>query len=162
LRGAVEWYERCVKLVSDTENAVARILVIGRAAEALADVDRFDEAAALVDEALPIAQFARAPHRYALALRVQGRILVARGRDADAAGAFDEAIATFTQCDSRLERARTLCVRAELWLARGNSKQRAAAYADAIAVRDWFAAVGAPHDRANADALVSRHGPLDE
>lgn len=158
---AAEWYARYVALVSDTENAVARNLVLARAAEAMVDADRLDEAAALVDQALSIAQFARAPHRYALALGAQARIFAARGRDDDALKAFDEAIATFAQCDSRLERARTLCARAELVLTRGDSAARAKALTDACEARDWFAATGALHDRAKAEALASREAVRD-
>ncbi len=161
LKAAADSYDRYVALVRDTENAVARNLALANAAQAMVDANRLDEAAALVDQALAIARFAGAPHRYALALSAQARIFAARGRRDEALKAFDEAIATFTQCDSLVERARTVCARAELLVARGDSAQREDALADVRKARDWFAAIGATHDCANAGALAAREALRD-
>jgi class 3 adenylate cyclase len=159
LRGDVEAaadaYGRYVTLVSDTENAVARNLALAHAAEAMIAAGRLDEASALIDQALAIAQFAGAPHRYALALAAKGRLFAARSRHDDALAAFDEAIALYAQCDSRVERARTVCARAEVRLLHGDDAQRAKALADVREARDWFALIGASHDRGKADAVLS-------
>ena len=148
---ALQWYEQYVALVRDTENAVARNLIIGRAAEAYLLAGRVDDAAQLVDQAINVAQFAKAPHYLALARRVQGQVFAAQQKYDDALRAFDDAIATFTPIGSGLELARATYHRAGLRLTRGEGE---AARADAARARDSFAAMGAVHDRVRAEELL--------
>src|SRR5437762_6012332 len=61
-RDAVEWYEQYVTLVRDTENAVARHLMMARAAEAYFLAGCLDVAARLTERAIADATFADAPH----------------------------------------------------------------------------------------------------
>ncbi len=77
---ALEWYERYVALVRDTENAIAWNLIVARAAETYLHVGRIDEAARLAERAVTFAEFGNAPHYRALARRVQGQVLLARGQ----------------------------------------------------------------------------------
>ena len=155
--GALEWYEQYVVLVRDTENGVARNLIIARAAEAFLRAGRLDEATQLGDQALAVAEFAKSPHYLALARQVQGQIFAAREQHDDAARAFDDAVASFTQLGSRLELARTLYYRASLRLARKDGDK---AHADATQARDLFADMGAARDRAQADTLASATGAV--
>src|SRR5205807_7533658 len=91
-RDALEWYEQYVALVHDSENGLARHLIMARAAEVYFFSGRLDEAARLTERAIADATFAKAPHFLALARRVQGQILGAQDRRDEAARAFDEAI----------------------------------------------------------------------
>jgi tetratricopeptide (TPR) repeat protein len=141
---ALEWYGQYVPLVRETENAVSRHLVLGRAAEAFLRAGRIEEATRLVEQAMTIALFARAPHYHAVAQRVQGEIFATQDRDDDALRAFDQAIAAFEQNGSRLEHARALYQRAALRSDR----------AEAVRARDAFAAIGAERDRALAEQLL--------
>jgi tetratricopeptide (TPR) repeat protein len=59
--GAVELYDQYVMLVRDTENGVARNLVMGHAAEAFLRGERIDDAARMADQAVAVAEFAGAP-----------------------------------------------------------------------------------------------------
>ncbi|MGI8930971.1 MAG: ATP-binding protein, partial [Sphingomicrobium sp.] len=145
------WYDQYVKLVQDTENRAARLLPGAFPAEAYACAGRLDEATRLVDEDRQIAEFAKSPHRVALARRVQGQILVMQERYDDALNAFDEAIAIFTRIGSRLELARAIYQRAALGLVRGDASENAAARRGAARARDEFAAMGAARDRARAE-----------
>ncbi|HEY2970311.1 MAG TPA: AAA family ATPase [Casimicrobiaceae bacterium] len=151
LAEALEWYEQYVPLVRDTENAVARNLILGRAAEAFLRSGRVDDAARLVDQAMAVAVFAKAPHYHAIARRVQGQIFATLDKDDDALCAFDEVVATFEQAGSRLEHARALYHRAALRL---NGGEDEAARADAVRARNAFAAMGAVRDRDLAQELL--------
>ena len=93
-----------------------------------------------------VAEFAKAPHRLAVARRVHGQILVMQNDRDGALRAFDDAIAMFT-LGSRLELTRAVYHRAALRLARGDPQEREAALADAASARDAFAQMGAVHDR---------------
>jgi tetratricopeptide (TPR) repeat protein len=115
-----------------------------------------DDAAQLVDQAIAVAEFAKAPHFLALAWRVQGQIFAVQQRNDNALRAFDEAIATFTQLGSRLELARTVYHRAALRLTRGDAKEHEAARAEAARARDAFAEMGAVHDRVLAEQLLRK------
>ena len=75
---ALEWYERYAALVRDTENAVARHLTLGRAAEAYLMAGRLADAARLADEAIALAEFANAAHFVAVGRRVRGQTWVAK------------------------------------------------------------------------------------
>ncbi|HEV2041433.1 MAG TPA: hypothetical protein VGT81_15605, partial [Casimicrobiaceae bacterium] len=150
---ALEWYEQYVALVRDTENGVARHLVMARGAEAYFLCARLDDAARLTERAIADASFANAPHYLALARRVQGQILGAQKRYDEAMCAFDEAIAAFIATGSRLELARAMYHRAAL---RSELGDRDAALADAARARDEFEAMEAVRDRAMAEALLSK------
>ncbi|MDQ2964145.1 MAG: tetratricopeptide repeat protein [Pseudomonadota bacterium] len=150
-REALEWYEKYVPLVRDTENGVARNLILGRAAEAFLRSGRVDDATRLADQAIAVAILAGAPHFHAVARRVQGQIFVTQDRHDDALSAFDDAIATFEQTGSRLEHARAPYHRAALRLNRGENET---ARADAVRARDAFAAMGAERDRPLAEKLL--------
>ncbi len=148
---ALEWYERYVTLVRDTENAIARNLIMARAAETYLRAGRVDEAARLAEQAATFAEFGNAPHYRALARRVQGEVLLARGQPDDALRSFDAALAEFGPIGSRLEVARGLYHRATLRCARG---EHAEGRADAQRAHDEFAALGAAHDRARVERLL--------
>ena len=150
---ALEWYEQYVALVRDTENGVARHLVMARAAEAYFLSGRLDDAVRLTERAIADATFANAPHYLALARRVQGQILGAQKRYDEAMSAFDEAITAFIATGSRLELARTIYHRAALRFELGD---RDAARADAATARDEFEAMEAVRDRAMAEALLRK------
>jgi tetratricopeptide (TPR) repeat protein len=150
----LQWYEQYVALVRNTENAVARNLIIGRAAEAFLHAGKIADAAQLVDQAIEVAEFAKAPHYLALARRVQGQVFAAQQKYDDALRAFDDAIATFTPIGSGLELARAMYHRAALRLTRGDAKENDAARAEAARARDSLAAMGAVHDRALAEHLL--------
>lgn len=156
LRGALAWYEQYVPLVRDTENGVARLLILGCAAEAYFHAGRMDDATALVAQAIATAEFAIAPHRLALARRVQGQILAAQQDFPGAMRAFDDAVATFTRLSSGLELARALYHRAALRLAHGDTKDLEGARADAGRARDAFAEMGAVHDCRLAEQLLRK------
>jgi tetratricopeptide (TPR) repeat protein len=153
-REALKCYEQYLSLVRNTENGVARNLILGRAAEAFLLAGRVDDAAQLVDQAIAAAEFAKAPHYLALAWRVQGQIFAVQQKGDDALRAFDDAIATFTQLGSRLELARAVYHRAALRLVRGDAKEHEAARADAARARDAFAEMGAVRDRMLAEQLL--------
>jgi len=152
---ALEWYEQYVALVRETENGAARIFVLGYAAEAFFRAGRVDEAATLADQALAVAEFAKAPHFLALALRVQGQIFAVQERRDEALRAFDDAIAALMKNGSRLELARAMVHRASLQLVHGDAATRTAARADAERARDAFTEMGAVHDRALAARLLA-------
>ena len=154
---ALEWYDQYVALVRDTENGVARHLVMARAAEAFFLAGRLDDAARLTERAIADATFADAPHYLALARRVQGRILCAQNRSGEAMSAFDEAIAGFIATGSRLELARTMYHRAALRFELGD---RDAARVDAVHARAEFEALDAVRDRAMAEALLQCEPPV--
>jgi tetratricopeptide (TPR) repeat protein len=158
LRGAndeaVQWYEQYVALVRDTENGVARNVVMACAAQAFLHAARVDDAARLVEQAVTVTQFAKSRHYLALARRVQGQVHVVRQEYDDALRAFDDAIATLTSIGSGLELARAMYHRAALRLTRGDAKEDEAARAEAARARDSFAAMGAVHDRALAEQLL--------
>jgi tetratricopeptide (TPR) repeat protein len=155
-REALRCYEQYVSLVRDTENGVARNVILARAAEAFLLAGRVDDATQLVDQAIAVAEFAKAPHYLALARRVQGQLFAVQQKNDDALRAFDDAIATFTQLGSRLELARAVHHRAALRLARGDAKEHEAARADAARARDAFAGMGAVHDRVLAEQLLQK------
>jgi hypothetical protein len=92
------------------------------------------------------------PYR-ALARRVEGSVLLARGRHDDTLRAFDRALAQLTRIGSRLEAARAFYHRARVGLASG---QIAAGRRDAFEARDAFAAIGAVHDRASGTIAGER------
>ena len=148
---AIGWYGQYLPLVSDTENGVARNLIMARAAEALLAGGQLHEAERLIDDAIPIAEFAKAPHYLALARRVQAQLWAARQKYDEAFAALGEAIDIFTECGSGLELARALYHRALLQSGTGDS---AKAGSDATRAHDLFAAMGASRDRALAERLV--------
>jgi tetratricopeptide (TPR) repeat protein len=154
---ALEWYDQYVTLVRDTENGVARHLVMARAAEAYFLCGRLVDATRLTERAITDATFADAPHYLALARRVQGQILGAQDRRGEAMCAFDEAIAAFIATGSRLELARTMYHRAALRFELGD---RDAARADAVHARTEFEALDAVRDRAMAEALLQCEPPV--
>jgi tetratricopeptide (TPR) repeat protein len=149
---SLAWYERYLALVRDTENELARNLVIGRAAQAFLRAGRIDEAEGIAERALAVAEAGSAPHYSGLARQVQGSTFEARSRYDAARSAYDDAIAIFARIGSRLERARTVLCGAVLASTRGDV---AAAHADALHARDEFAAMAAAGDRARADELLA-------
>ncbi|HZQ08556.1 MAG TPA: AAA family ATPase [Anaerolineae bacterium] len=117
---AAAYYTRYLDLVAPSENGAARLLVMASAAEALLGVGDVERAAQVVQEAVIVAERGKAPHRLALARRVQGQIALAQ-QDWETAGArLDEAIEVFQELGSRLELARALGTRAKMWEKRGN------------------------------------------
>jgi tetratricopeptide (TPR) repeat protein len=148
---ALEWYEQYVALVRHTENALARNLIIARAAETYLRADRVNEAARLAEQAATFAEFGSAPHYHALASRVQGQVFLARGQPDDALRFFDTALAEFRRIGSRLEAGRVLYHRAILRFA---CDEQAAGCADAELASDAFTAVGAVRDRARVEGLL--------
>jgi predicted ATPase/class 3 adenylate cyclase len=151
LATAIDYYEQYVPLTCETENGVSRHLIIARAAEAFLAAGRLAQAEQLVNEALPLAQFAKAPHYWALARRMQAQLFRAQHKHNDALGAFGEAVDTFTRCGSRLELGRALYHRARLELDQGD---RDSARADATSARNLFSETGAAVDRAATEQLL--------
>jgi len=145
------WYRRCAELVRDTENAVARNLVIANTAESYLLAGQLDEASRLVAQALALAEFGKAPHYIGLARRVEAQLLGAQRSFDVALNAIEQAIAGFRQTGSRLELARAMYYRASLRFELGD---REAAKADAANARDEFAAMDAVRDRAMADEMI--------
>lgn len=143
---AMRWYGEYLELVRDTENNICRLLVIGRAAEALLRERRLSEAQQVAERALAVAKLADAPHYRGLAHQVLGRLLAARGHAMEARAAFDAALADFEPCGSRLEVARTILYRATS-AAAGDA---AAASRDARFAVDEFTAMEAGADRLRA------------
>jgi len=154
LHEALQWYEQYARVVRDTENAVARHLTLGRAAEAYFMAGRLADAARLADEAIAMAEFSNAVHYGAVGRRVRGQIWAAQERYGDALQAFDAAIAQLERVGSRLEHARAMFHRAALQLAQGGAAERAAARADAASIRAAFVAMGALRDAALAERLL--------
>jgi predicted ATPase/class 3 adenylate cyclase len=150
---AIGWYEKYAQLTSETENNVVRNLSIARGAETFLLAGRLDEAAALTDQGLSVAQSAGAPHYAALARQMQGRIAAARGHCDEARAAYDEAVASFEKLGSQLEHARTLYHRALLSLGRGRVDE---GRSDARAAYDGFVASNAIVDRDRAAKLLDR------
>jgi len=153
--GALDWYQRYVHLVRETENGIARVLILGYAAEAFLRAGRLDDAGRLAQQATEIAEFARTPHHLAVAKRVHGQLCVVQEQFDDALQFFDHAIALFRQIGSRLELNRAVLSRASLQLTRGDMAQQAEARADATRARDAFAEMGAVHDRERAEQLLA-------
>lgn len=149
---AMRRYDECIALVQETEN-IARLLVVGRVADALLRTGRLEEAQRSADMALAVAQRAGAPHYRGLARQVQGRLLAARGRHAEARAALEDAIAALTPIGSRLELARTVYHRALLRLAEGEA---VGAKSDANRALAEFAAMHAEPDRVQAGHLLQR------
>jgi tetratricopeptide (TPR) repeat protein len=143
---AVRLCAQYLPLVRETENGIVRNFILESAAEADLRAGRMNEAAAMVAQAIDVAEIAGAPHYLALDLRVQGQVFAAQGRIEDALASFDRAVALFEQTVSRLEGNRALHHRARLLLGHGGDTQRAAA-------REAFAAMGAVHDRERAERL---------
>jgi class 3 adenylate cyclase/tetratricopeptide (TPR) repeat protein len=143
LDASLDWYDKCAAQLGDTENRVARLLVGPCAAEALLRAKRIEDALGRVEEDLRVAEFAKAPHRIALARRVHGQILGAQGRCDDALRLLDDAVAMLAQCGSRLELARAIHHRGSLRVARGDARDREAGQADIARARDELAAMGA-------------------
>ena len=148
---ALDAYTQYVQLVKDTENGVARNLIMSSAAEAHLRAGKLNEAESLANKAREVAEFARAPHYLALALRVLGQIHAARQRYDDAALVFGEAVTGFEKTGSRLELGRALCCRASFRIDRGDP---AGARADAERARDLFAETGAARERERAEGLL--------
>jgi tetratricopeptide (TPR) repeat protein len=148
---ALHAYTQYVQLLRDTENGVARNFIMASAAEAHLRAGKVDEAMKLAQQALEVAEFAKAPHYRALAQRVLGQVYAARQQYDDAALAFGEAIAGFENTGSRLELGRALYHRASLQTGRGDPT---GARADAARARDLFAETGATRDRERAEALL--------
>ena len=151
LGAALDAYEQYVALVRNTENGVARNLIMGHAADAHVRAGRLEEAAALAAKALEVAEFAKAPHYRGLARRVQGQILAARDSPEEAAAAFGDAIETLTKTGSRLELGRALYGRAVLRLTHANASS---GRSDAARAAEFFAASGAPRERERAEHLL--------
>jgi len=149
---ALGWYEQYLALVRNTENALARNLIIARAAEALLRAGRIDEAGKLAEDALAYAARGPSPHQHALAFRMRGEVLAARGELNEARRALDAALAKFETIGSRLEAARALDRRARVRLAQGD---RDGGRRDAESARDAFAAMSAAYDRAHAERLLA-------
>jgi class 3 adenylate cyclase/tetratricopeptide (TPR) repeat protein len=151
LAGAHGWYCRCADLVRDTDNAVARNLVIAHTAESFLLAGQLDEASRLVAQALALAEFGKATHYVALARRVEAQLLGMQRSFEGALNAIELAIALFRQTGSRLELARAMYYRAALRFETGD---RDAARADAVRARDEFAAMDAVRDRAMAEEML--------
>ncbi len=150
---ALEWYERYVTLVRNTENAIARNLIVARAAECYFHAGRVDEAARLAEQAVTFAEFGNAPHYYALARRVQGQILSRLG--AILTTRFARSTRRWWSSGELAAGSRprgSLYHRALLRFARGEQPD---GRADAERARDTFTAVGAVHDRARAERSLS-------
>jgi tetratricopeptide (TPR) repeat protein len=151
LAAAHGWYCRCAELVRDTDNAVARNLVIAHTAESFLLAGQLDEASRLVAQALALAEFGKATHYVALARRVEAQLLGMQRSFEGALNAIELAIALFRQTGSRLELARAMYYRAALRFETGD---RDAARADAVRARDEFAAMDAVRDRAMAEEML--------
>ncbi|HKE42786.1 MAG TPA: AAA family ATPase [Casimicrobiaceae bacterium] len=151
LATAIDCYEQYVPLTRETENGVSRNMIIARAAEAFLAAGRLTEAEQLIDRALPLAQFAKAPHYWALARRVQAQLFHSQHKQNEALGAFGEALDTFTHCGSQLELGRALYHRARLELDQGD---RDSAHADATSALSLFSEAGAAVDRAATEQLL--------
>ena len=151
LGAARGWYEQYVALVRDTENGVARHLIMARAAEGFLRAGRLDDAESLAVEAAKLAEFAGAPHYRALARSIQAEIQGTRREYEESLRSFDDAIALFAPLGSRLELTRAGFRRAELLIDRANPEDLDAARAEVARARAAFAEMGALHDRALAD-----------
>ena len=58
-RRRARWYEQYVPLVRETENGVAKLLILPHCADAFARAGRLDEAARLAAQAIALAEFAQ-------------------------------------------------------------------------------------------------------
>ncbi|HQR10772.1 MAG TPA: AAA family ATPase [Casimicrobiaceae bacterium] len=152
---AMKWYGQYVPLVRETENGVARNLIMANAAEAFLRAGKVDEADALATQAQEVAEFAHAPHYLALATRVHGQVFAARGWHDPARQAYAVAIDTFRRNGSLFELQRARYHSVALELAHGGAEARAAARRDAAEVRDAFTQMGAAHDQALAERLLA-------
>jgi tetratricopeptide (TPR) repeat protein len=148
---ALDWYRRYLALVKGSENGVARLLILQHAVEALLAAGQEDEAAAILEEAIAVATFAKAPIRLALAQRVQATLLASQGRVEEALRVCETALGGFVQCGAKLERGRGLLRRGTLLLARNATGDREAARADLTQARDLLTEAGAQRDRRLAE-----------
>jgi tetratricopeptide (TPR) repeat protein len=151
LEAALEAYRTYVSLVRGTENGVARILIMGHAADAHLRAGRIEEAAELAAKGVEVAEFAKSPHYRGLARRVQGQIFAALQSHDEAAAAFGDAIEMLTKTGSRLELARALRARAALRIARGDPS---GGRGDATRAVELFTASSAPRERERAEQLL--------
>ncbi len=152
---AMTFYEKYVPLVRDTENGVARNLIMGYAAEAYMRAGKLDDAEKLVARAIEVAEFATAPHFGAVATRVRGDIRAERGDYEGALADFDTAIGVLKRSGSNLELQRARSHRAALRLARGDVAAQTVGRAEAIEARNAFAEMGTAHDVALAERLLA-------
>jgi tetratricopeptide (TPR) repeat protein len=149
--GALGWYDQYLPLVRETENGIARHLVLACAAEAFLCAGRLNAAAQLAEQAIALAEFAKAPHYVALGRRVQAQVFAARDQHPEAGRALAEAITLFERLGSRLELARALSLHGAFALRRG---EREVGRADLERARHFFAAMGAARDLARAEELL--------
>jgi hypothetical protein len=150
---ALEIYTACTRLLTGTEMRASQLYMQAEHAEVCLGNGRLDEADRLAAEHLALARDAGSRHYQALARRVQGQIFAAQARSAEAADAFDEAVATLDELGSRLELARALHYRGQLRQAQGNRDAARADWTRALVV---FEACGAQRDAANMRRLLDQ------
>jgi class 3 adenylate cyclase/tetratricopeptide (TPR) repeat protein len=151
-QAAAAVYRRCLDLLADTENRIAKCYVGATAAEAFLGAGQVERAASLIAEQLAMTRLANARHYEGLALRVHGQILARRGMWDDAAHTFGEAVRTLEDLGSRLELGRALYHRARAGRAGRLAVQE---QADVERARDIFGALGAARDHACAAATLA-------
>jgi len=144
---AAALYDQCLALYRPTDNRLAPLLLGPYPALAQLELGHVDEAAKLVAEFLALAREAAAQHGIGCARRVQGQILAAQGRRAEAEAAFDEAVATLEKLGSRVELGRAYEQRARMRRTLGELE---AARADWQRALSLFEACGASVDRERA------------
>jgi tetratricopeptide (TPR) repeat protein len=132
---SVEWYAQYLPLVADTENGVARLIILPACAEAHARSGRLDEGEAIARRAIEVADVARAPHQKAVALRVIARVRAARGDVEGAREICGRALTLLDQVGGQLQWARTLALRGG-WTGDRADVARAREVFEASAARD--------------------------
>jgi len=108
---ALRFYQEGLDLVASGENGVARILILGDAAEALLLNGERDRAAQTVQQALELAELGKSRNHWGIAKRVQGLIFGSEGNWEAAQRALDESVNTHEALGSRLELARSFLSR---------------------------------------------------
>ena len=159
--GALDWYERCLALVRDTENRVCRHLVMAGAAEAYLRAGRHAEASLLAAQAVELGESAKSAHFRAMGRRIEAELLFEQHRYDEGGRVFDEVVATFMAQGSALELARARLRRGELLLARGEERDAAEGNAEIARADEAFASLGALPDRALVERVKSRVTPRD-
>ena len=100
---AAALYDQCLALYGPTENRLAPLLLGPYPALAHLELGHVDEAAQRIAGFLAVAREASALHAVGCGRRVEGQVLSAQGRTAEAEAAFDDAVTTLDKLGSQLE-----------------------------------------------------------
>ncbi len=149
-------YERCAELLHGTEHRIARLMMGANAAQAFLGKGDRARAERMIEDYIPLAQEARAPHYAAVGQRVQGQILTANSKWDAAEQAFDRAIATLGELSSRVELGRAFFQRGQMWQMCGRTDL---ARRDVARAHELFDECGAVRDRERTKASLQLFVP---